>query len=213
MLHGGKADGLTAVDERSASWRRSRWMMEHVAGRMNRAGVSVWLLRYGVRGWNERVASPPSPVPDARWALDEVRRQHGTLPVVLLGHSMGGRTAVAVADDPDVVGVVALAPWLPADEPNATLAARAQRQDHLVPADAGVLPRRRGRGGVRRAGRPGPRRALHAPRHPGVERLRREPLAVPARGVVTRLTPPVRPDVTRTTPLSVASGPSAVYAR
>ena len=122
MLHGGKADGLTAVDERSASWRRSRWMMEHVAGRMNRAGVSVWLLRYGVRGWNERVASPPSPVPDARWALDEVRRQHGSLPVVLLGHSMGGRTAVAVADDPDVVGVVALAPWLPADEPNATLA-------------------------------------------------------------------------------------------
>ena len=122
MLHGGKADGLTAVDERSASWRRSRWMMEHVAGRMNRAGVSVWLLRYSVRGWNERVASPPSPVPDARWALDEVRRQHGTLPVVLLGHSMGGRTAVAVADDPDVVGVVALAPWLPSDEPNAPLA-------------------------------------------------------------------------------------------
>lgn len=122
MLHGGKADGLGPVDDSSASWRRSHWMMEHVAGRMNRAGASVWLLKYGRRGWNERVGPTPSPVPDARWALEEARRELGELPVVLLGHSMGGRTAVAVADDPSVVGVVALAPWLPADEPNATLA-------------------------------------------------------------------------------------------
>ncbi len=34
---------------------------------------------------------------------------------------MGARTAVAVADDPTVTGVVALAPWLPADEPHAAL--------------------------------------------------------------------------------------------
>ena len=124
MLHGGRADGLTPVDDGSASWRRSRWMMDHVHGRMNRAAVSVWLLRYSVRGWNARVASPPSPVPDTRWALDEVRRELGDVPVVLLGHSMGGRTAVAVADDPSVVGVVALAPWLPPDEPNAGLAGK-----------------------------------------------------------------------------------------
>ena len=124
MLHGGRADGLTPVDDGSASWRRSRWMMEHVHRRMNRAGVSVWLLRYSIRGWNARVASPPSPVPDARWALDEVRRELGDVPVVLLGHSMGARTAVAVADDPSVVGVVALAPWLPAGEPNAGLAGK-----------------------------------------------------------------------------------------
>jgi pimeloyl-ACP methyl ester carboxylesterase len=124
MLHGGRADGLTPVDDGSASWRRSRWMMDHVHGRMNRAGVSVWLLRYSVRGWNARVASPPSPVPDTRWALDEVRRELGDVPVVLLGHSMGGRTAVAVADDPSVVGVVAVAPWLPPNEPNAGLAGK-----------------------------------------------------------------------------------------
>jgi predicted esterase len=124
MLHGGKADGLTPVDDGSASWRRSRWMLDHVHGRMNRAGVSVWLLRYSVRGWNARVASPPSPVADARWALDEVRRELGDVPVVLLGHSMGGRTAVAVADDRSVVGVVTLAPWLPPDEPNTGLAGK-----------------------------------------------------------------------------------------
>jgi len=118
MLHGGKAAGLTAVDERSASWRRSRAMMDQIGGRLNRAGASVWLLRYGLRGWNDRSPLGPSPVPDARWALDEVRRELGDeVPVVLLGHSMGGRTAAAVADDPSVVGVVLLAPWLPSGEP------------------------------------------------------------------------------------------------
>jgi dienelactone hydrolase len=66
-------------------------------------------------------------VPDARWALEAVRRELGEdagVPVVLLGHSMGARTAVAVADDPQVAGVVALAPWLPASEPTAPLAGK-----------------------------------------------------------------------------------------
>ena len=55
-------------------------------------------------------------IADARAALDGVRRRLGDVPVVLLGHSMGGRTAVHVADDPNVRGVVALAPWLPPGE-------------------------------------------------------------------------------------------------
>jgi len=124
MLHGGRANGLTQVDDRSASWRRSRWMMGHIEDRLHAAGVGLWLLRYQVRGWNAGAAAQPSPVPDARWALDQVRAQLGPLPVVLLGHSMGARTAVAVADDPSVNGVVALAPWLPADEPVRPLAGK-----------------------------------------------------------------------------------------
>ncbi len=88
------------------------------------AGVGVRLLRYGVRGWNAAPGAVPSPVPDARWALEQVRDELGEVPVVLLGHSMGGRTAVAVADDPSVVGVVALAPWLPPGEPFAALEGR-----------------------------------------------------------------------------------------
>jgi len=76
-------------------------------------GVAVWSVLHRFRGWND---ADMSPVHDARWALEQVRQQHGDVPVVLLGHSMGGRTAVRVLDDPSVVAMVGLAPWLP-DEP------------------------------------------------------------------------------------------------
>lgn len=90
--------------------------------RGRRYGVEVWMLRYRYRGWN---GAESSPVQDARWALDEVRRRHGDVPVVLVGHSMGGRTALRVAADPAVVGVVALAPWVEAGEPGEQLRDRA----------------------------------------------------------------------------------------
>lgn len=109
MLHGGKARGLQVVDGRSLSWRRTASMQREIARRCHEAGASVWLVRFTHRGWNggaDRIA-------DARAALDAVRRELGDVPVVLLGHSMGGRTAVHVADDPNVRGVVALAPWFP----------------------------------------------------------------------------------------------------
>ena len=91
----------------------------HRAGQND--GVAVWLVRYRYRGWN---GEEMSPVPDVRWALDEVRRRYGEVPVVLAGHSMGGRTALRVAGDESVRGVVALAPWLPDGEPVDQLAGR-----------------------------------------------------------------------------------------
>jgi pimeloyl-ACP methyl ester carboxylesterase len=117
MLHGGKARGHEVVDGRSLSWRRTAAMQRDIARAAQEADVSTWLLRFTHRGWNggaDRIA-------DARAALDDVRRQLGDVPVVLLGHSMGGRTAVHVADDPSVRGVVALAPWLPPGESVAAL--------------------------------------------------------------------------------------------
>lgn len=122
MLHGGKEQGLGPVTGRSGSWWRARGMMQQITARAHRAGVSVWLLRYRREGWNEGVQPEPSPVPDARRALERARGELPGVPVVLLGHSMGGRTAVAVADEPAVSGVVALAPWLPEGEPVAPLA-------------------------------------------------------------------------------------------
>ncbi len=120
MLHGGKERGQEIVDSRSASWRRSAAMARAIAPRVEAAGAAVWLLRYRRRGWN----GGTGPVEDARWALDEVREQVGDLPIVLLGHSMGARTSVHVANDPQVRGVVALAPWFPQDEPVEALAGR-----------------------------------------------------------------------------------------
>jgi predicted esterase len=120
MLHGGKARGHAVVDNRSASWRRSAAMARAIAGGAGEAGAAVWLLRYRHRGWNGGRAA----VEDARWALDQVRAEHGSVPTVLLGHSMGARTSVHVADDDQVRGVVALAPWFTDEEPAAALAGK-----------------------------------------------------------------------------------------
>lgn len=112
VLHGGKQASRQPVDGRSASWKRMAALQRSITPDLHAAGVSTWLLRYSVRGWNNG-----APVADARWALEQVRREHGDVPVVLLGHSMGGRTAAYVADDPAVVGLVAVAPWWQPDDP------------------------------------------------------------------------------------------------
>ena len=126
LLHGGKPRSHQAIDARSASWRRALWLQRDIAAGAHEAGVGLWLLRYRERGWNggtDRAA-------DARWALDELRAAHGDVPVVLLGHSMGARTAVHVADDPSVRGVVGLAPWWSSEDPVATLDGRTLRAAH-----------------------------------------------------------------------------------
>lgn len=137
MLHGGRPSSTEPVDARSASWRRVAAMQRSVAARAHGAGASTWLLRYRQRGWNDGTG----PVADARWALAEVRREHGPVPVVLLGHSMGARTSVHVADDPHVVGVVGLAPWFQATDPVQTLAGKRLlaahgRHDRITSYDA-----------------------------------------------------------------------------
>ncbi|MDT9591816.1 alpha/beta fold hydrolase [Nocardioides zeae] len=119
MLHGGKEQSVAPVDGRSASWRRSAAMQRSIAPALGEDGVATWLLRYTLRGWNGG-----APVADARAALDRAAAELPGVPVVLLGHSMGGRTAAHVADHPAVVGVVALAPWFPEGEPVRALRGR-----------------------------------------------------------------------------------------
>jgi alpha/beta superfamily hydrolase len=113
VLHGGKSMSREVSLPRHLSSVRMAPFAHAIARAAKAEGVATWRLRYRYRGWNGAEASP---VADARWALDEVRRQHGDVPVVLLGHSMGGRVAAHVADDPSVRSVVALAPWLLPDQ-------------------------------------------------------------------------------------------------
>jgi alpha-beta hydrolase superfamily lysophospholipase len=69
---------------------------------------------------------------DSRWALGQIDARFGHLPVGLVGHSMGGRVALRLADHrslpadrrPGVRAVAALAPWLPDGEPIPVLADR-----------------------------------------------------------------------------------------
>jgi alpha-beta hydrolase superfamily lysophospholipase len=71
--------------------------------------IAVASLRYAVRGWN---GSDQSPLADARLALEQIGAKYPGLPIGLLGHSMGGRVALHLADDERVNAIAALAPWV-----------------------------------------------------------------------------------------------------
>src|SRR3954447_22875142 len=80
VLHGGKAVSRELSMSTHLSVLRMIPFARLIRRRTRRDGVAVWRLRYRYRGWNGAEASP---VTDARWALDEVRRRHGHVPVVL----------------------------------------------------------------------------------------------------------------------------------
>lgn len=113
VLHGGASRGDDAV---VSPVQPSVLRMVPIAwylARRGRGRHAVYRLLNSGRGWG----SGRSPVDDARWAVDEVcaRLAPGT-PVVLVGHSLGGRAALLAADHPAVRGVVALNAWvLPSD--------------------------------------------------------------------------------------------------
>jgi dienelactone hydrolase len=114
VLHGGREHGLMPTSPRQLSYLR---MFDMYWGlRRASTDVAVYLLRFRVRGWNAD-QPVPDPVRDARYALDEIASRDPGASIAILGYSMGGRAAFAVADHPAVVGVCGLAPWLPAGEP------------------------------------------------------------------------------------------------
>ena len=121
VLHGGQARSAVPARRRRLSYLRMYPFARSLHRRNGRHGMSVRLLRYRYRGWNEPELHP---VQDARWTLTQLRERHPGVPVVLLGHSMGGRVALRVADDAAVVAVCALAPWTREGEPVRQLAGR-----------------------------------------------------------------------------------------
>ncbi len=117
VLHGGQEHSRKPATR----WYPAYWRMIPFARDLARVpGLAVWQVLNTFRGWNDDL----SPVRDARQALDEVRRVHPGVPVALVGHSMGGRVSLLVADDSGVVGVCVLAPWTPEGEPVDQLAGR-----------------------------------------------------------------------------------------
>ena len=90
--------------------------------------LALVLVQFRKRGWNDK--ADPDPVKDARFALAEIARRYHNLPIVVVGHSMGGRTACRIADADEVVGVTALAPWLPEGEPITAMAGKQLRVVH-----------------------------------------------------------------------------------
>lgn len=136
VLPGGKPQSI----QNSEAWRLSNVRMWPFAQTLHATlpTVAVHRVRYRTRGWN---APDLCAVADAQTALEVATNTHPGAPVVLMGHSMGGRVAAHVAVHPAVSGVVALAPWWP--EQDADLIPRGRgllvlhgEQDRWTSADA-----------------------------------------------------------------------------
>jgi pimeloyl-ACP methyl ester carboxylesterase len=127
VLHGGQEHDPEPVTARNLSWQRGAMLARSVARQLRAERVAVRLLRYRSIGWNGDGADK---LEDAHWALDRIGHELGPLPVALVGHSMGGRTACHAAGHSQVRGVVALAPWLPPDDPVEALAGRQLHAAH-----------------------------------------------------------------------------------
>ncbi|HEX8970090.1 alpha/beta hydrolase family protein [Oryzihumus sp.] len=120
VLHGGQQRSGRPVHP----WNLAALRMLPFARRIAEVGdgrIAVARLRYAVRGWN---APGLPPVADTEWALDQLRARLGDLPVALVGHSMGGRSAIYAAGHDSVTTVVGLAPWIEQGDPSEQLHGR-----------------------------------------------------------------------------------------
>ncbi|MDV5143740.1 alpha/beta fold hydrolase [Streptomyces sp. SBC-4] len=122
LLPGGRSQGLGPPPPVDLPALRMRPFASAVARALAGRDVLVAEVRYRHRGWN---GDRRDAARDAAAALVRLRERSGPIPVVLVGHSMGGRAALSAAGDPMVRGVVALAPWCPPGEPVEHLAGRA----------------------------------------------------------------------------------------
>jgi pimeloyl-ACP methyl ester carboxylesterase len=111
VLHGGAGRREAMPVSRT---QLSVLRMLPIARRIARSrDLAVFRLLNSRRGWGH----DNTPLADVRWALEEVRDQLGDVPVVLVGHSLGGRAALLASTEPAVVGAVVLNGYLlPGDE-------------------------------------------------------------------------------------------------
>ncbi|GLW71616.1 hypothetical protein Kpho02_39150 [Kitasatospora phosalacinea] len=114
VLHGGRAESLAPQPRLGLARLRMRAFGAAVRRRVADPSLVEIEVAYRYRGWNGGHAHP---VADAERALRELAAHAPGVGVVLLGHSMGGRAALAVAGHPQVRGAVLLAPWCEPGDP------------------------------------------------------------------------------------------------
>lgn len=103
------------------TWSASlEWLVERLAPRF--PAVRFAEVRYRIKSWEHL----DSCIADARAALEAVAGRQ----TLLVGFSMGGAVGSVVADDPSVIGLVGLAPWLPHQLPIDALAGKRFRVIH-----------------------------------------------------------------------------------
>jgi pimeloyl-ACP methyl ester carboxylesterase len=119
VLHGGQSRSYRNPHPLGAAYLRMLPFALAMAARGS--GPAVWLVRYRFRGWN---APAMDALLDTEWALEHAASRHPNVPVVLVGHSMGGRAALRAAGHSSVVATAALAPWLDESDPVEQLAGR-----------------------------------------------------------------------------------------
>lgn len=112
IFHGGMVRSELPEWVVDPGYLRVLWVYSHLVRTLALRRVVVSLVRNRVMGWNGLDGATPDPILDAWQVLDRIVAADPETPIVLVGHSMGGRTALSVADHANVVGVVALAPWI-----------------------------------------------------------------------------------------------------
>jgi predicted esterase len=117
VLHGGSPDSFASTRWRDLAVLRL-WPVARAIAR-DVPDATVYRLRFSTRGWN---GSGDGALRDARWALDIIRNREPGIPIVLVGHSLGGRVALRVGGEQGIAGVVGLTPWIPSNDPAAQLA-------------------------------------------------------------------------------------------
>ncbi len=121
VLHGGGSRrGNMMVSPAQLSVIRMIPIARRVA-RTGRRRLAVFRLLNSRRGWD----TTHTPVDDVRWALERLPDLvGGSLPIGLIGHSLGGRAALLAGGEDGVRSVVALAPFVYPDDGAADLAGR-----------------------------------------------------------------------------------------
>lgn len=114
VLHGGQEASERRPGPVNLPGLRMHGFTRAVARGTAGTRVAVGVVRYRYRGWNGEQADAAR---DTTAALCDLAEELGPVPTVLIGHSMGGRAALRAAGHPCVVGVIALAPWCPPEDP------------------------------------------------------------------------------------------------